>query len=417
MSNCYIFLVFFVFSFIAVADWPQFLGPDRTGQVMDSSLTDDLVTRAPKELWTVSVGEGFGGAAISKGDVFILDRENDENDIIRCIELKSGNKKWSRRYKNEGRFSHNGSRSIPAVDDKYVFTIGCMGDVVCANRKDGVIIWKKNLRTDWGSSPESWGYGQSPVLYKDMIIFAPLSKSAGVVALEKSTGKQLWKTKDVGKKDGYASPIITKLLGQEMLVQQSSDAVVGLNPSTGKLLWSYGKYHVRWAIPAPVNVGGDRLFLSGGYGAGSAMIQLSKKGSKIVIAEVFRMNKKGSQIHAPLFYKGHLYANFNENDNLKKRSTKQGLTCIDLKGNIKWNTADKPNLNRGNVIMVNNYLIALDGDTGELIYSIANSVRYREISRHKVLIGKGKKIWSPMALVGGFLVLRDQNELKCLKIY
>jgi outer membrane protein assembly factor BamB len=104
MNKCCIFLSICVFSFSAFADWPQFLGADRTGKVVDSKLTGSLGGHSPKELWKISVGEGFGGAAISKGDVFILDRENDENDIIRCIDLKSGKENWSTKYKSEGRF-------------------------------------------------------------------------------------------------------------------------------------------------------------------------------------------------------------------------------------------------------------------------------------------------------------------------
>ena len=102
--------------------------------------------KGPKEIWAVSVGEGFGGAAVSKGEVFILDRVDDTFDVVRCMDLKSGKDKWATKYENEGRFSHNGSRSIPAVDDKYVFTMGCMGDVVCVDRKLGKIIWQKNSR-------------------------------------------------------------------------------------------------------------------------------------------------------------------------------------------------------------------------------------------------------------------------------
>ncbi len=416
MRYLLLFTVFSLLSFTIFADWPQFLGPDRTGAIIDKNFKGTFGS-GPKEVWAVSVGEGFGGAAVSKGEVFILDRVDDTYDVVRCMDLKTGKDKWATKYENEGRFSHNGSRSIPAVDDKYVFTMGCMGDVVCADRKTGKILWQKNLRKDWKSKPENWGFGQSPIIYKETVIFAPLSDQAGVTALNKSDGKEVWKTADIGKKDGYSSPFLTTLLGTTMLIQQSSDTVSGMNPDTGKILWSYKGYKVSWAIPAPVKVADDMLFVSGGYGAGSVMIKLSGSGSSFAVKELYRMKKKGSQLHAPLLHDGYLYANFNENDNLKKKSTKQGLTCIDLKGNIKWNTGDKPNLNRGNVILINNYLVALDGDTGELILSEANPEKYKEISRHKVLEGKGKKIWAPMAFVEGMLVIRDQNQMKCLKIY
>ena len=113
----------------------------------------------------------------------------------------------------------------------------------------------------------------------------------------------------------------------------------------------------------------------------------------------------------------YIYANCNENANLKKRVEKQGLTCFDLKGKTVWKTADNPNLNRGNVIMINDYLVIMDGDTGELYLSKASPKGFKQISKHKVLQGAGKNIWGPMAYSGGLLIVRDQNEMKCLKIY
>lgn len=395
-------------------DWPQFLGPDRTGTIKDAKFKGSLGSLS--EVWSIKLGAGFGGAATSGGEAFVLDRDDNDNDIVKCINIADGKVKWSNSYKNPGRFGYPGSRSIPAVDDKYVFTMGSVGDVVCTDRKSGKTVWKKDLKKDYGSKPESWGFGQSPLLYGDTVIFAPLS-SKGVVALNKATGNTVWESKEIGSKDGYASPLLTKFLNQEMILQQCSDAVAGLDPKTGKIIWEWKGYSVKWSIPAPVVVDQNTLFLTGGYGAGSVLINVTKSGSSYNVKEVFRLKKTGSQIHAPIVHDKHIYANFNENDNLKKRGDKQGLTCIDLKGNTKWKTGDKPNLNRGSVILINENLLALDGETGELILSVASPSGYKEISRKKVLTGKGENIWAPICYTGGLLIVRDQNEMKCLKIY
>ncbi|MCM8527361.1 MAG: PQQ-like beta-propeller repeat protein [Lentisphaeraceae bacterium] len=412
-----------IFSVLALAllssttwanDWPQFLGPTRTGTIKDPKFKGSLGSL--KEMWTIDLGAGFGGAATSGSEAFVLDRDDDDNDIVKCIDIASGKIKWQNKYTNPGRFGYPGSRSIPAVDDKYVFTMGSIGDVVCTDRKTGKTLWRKDLKKDYGSKPENWGFGQSPLLYGDTVIFAPLTKT-GVVALKKSDGSKVWESEEIGKNDGYASPLLTTFLKQEMIIQQASDAVVGLDPKTGKKIWGWEGYSVKWAIPAPVVVDQNTLFITGGYGAGSVMINVTKSGSNYKVKELFRLKKTGSQIHAPILFEKHIYANFNENDNLKKRGEKQGLTCIDLKGKTKWKTGEKPNLNRGSVILINDCLLALDGDTGELILSKANSSSYKEISRKKVLTGKGKNIWSPICYTGGLLIVRDQNQMKCLKIY
>ena len=396
-------------------DWPQFLGPTRTGTIKDANFKGSLGSL--KEVWSMDVGVGFGGAVSSKGEAFILDRDDDDNDIIKCIDVATGKMKWENKYKKEGRFGFPGSRSMPAVDDKYVFTLGSIGDLVCTDRKTGETVWRKDVIKDYKLEPSPWGFGQSPLLYKDFVIFAPL-KDKGVVALKKSTGETVWESEELTTgKLAYTSPLLTKFLGQTMVIQQSNEAVVGLNPDTGKEIWSWDGYYCKWAIPAPVIIDQNTMFLTGAYKAGSVMIKVTKSGSRYVVKEQFRLKKNGAHIHAPIFHNNHIYGNFNTNENLKKREEKQGLTCIDLNGNTKWKTGENPNLSRGSVILINDFLLALDGDTGELILSKANSTKYQEISRKKVLEGNRKNIWSPICYIGGLLIVRDQNQMKCLKIY
>ena len=136
-------------------DWPQFLGPDRTGTIKDSNFKGSLGSL--KEMWSIDLGSGFGGAVTSKGEAFVLDRDDDDNDLVKCIDIASGKVKWTNKYKNPGRFGYPGSRSMPAVDDKYVFTMGSVGDVVCTDRKTGKTVWKKDLKKDYGSKPEKLG--------------------------------------------------------------------------------------------------------------------------------------------------------------------------------------------------------------------------------------------------------------------
>ncbi|MCM8541985.1 MAG: PQQ-like beta-propeller repeat protein [Lentisphaeraceae bacterium] len=396
-------------------DWPQFLGPDRTGVIKDANFKGSLGDL--KEMWSMKVGVGFGGAVTSNGEAFILDRDDDDNDILKCIDIANGKIKWENKYKAPGRFGYPGSRSMPSVDDKHVFTLGSIGDLVCTDRKTGKMVWRKDIKKDYGIAPPPWGFGQSPLLYKDMVIFAPM-KNKGVVALKKSNGVTVWESAGMTDgKLGYSSPLLTEFLGQTMIIQQSNEAIVGLNPETGKKIWGWDGYYCKWTIPAPVVVDQNTLFITGAYGAGSVMIQVTKSASGFSVKELFRHKKNGAHIHAPIVYEKHIYGNFNNKENMGKRAEKQGLTCLDLEGNTKWKTGDKPNLSRGSVILVNDYLIALDGDTGELILSKANPNKYQEISRKKVLIGNRKNIWSPICYSAGLLIVRDQHEMKCLKIY
>ena len=398
----------------SMENWPQFLGPNRSGQVNDEKFKP--WSSPLKTNWSASVGEGFGGAIIDSGEVFILDREDSESDLIKCLDFKTGKLKWAYKYKSEGRFGFNGTRSVPSTDEHSVFTIGCMGNILGINRKTGKKIWERNLIEDWQAPSPPWGFGSSPFLYKNLCIVAPLGK-VGIVALSKETGETVWTSNAIGENAGYSSPVLHTLLDQTMLFQMSGDKLSAVNPDTGQEIFNWSGYNVKRAIPAPVKISDNQIFITGGYGQGSVMLKLKKDGSSITVSEEFRIKKIGSQIHAPIFKDGYIYGNFNENDNLKKRAKKQGLTCFDMKGKMMWNTGEKPNLDRGSVIMINNYLIALDGKTGELILSEANPNSYNELIRQKVFGENGDKIWAPIAYSKGKLIIRDQKEIKCLEVY
>jgi len=407
--------VLFTSSLSSIAnDWPQLLGPNRNAYFEDPKFTGNLNV---SEIWSQPVGEGFGGAAISNNLVYILDRKDDELDIVKCWELKTGKIKWKYEYKSEARFGFNGSRSVPSIDDKNVYTIGVLGHITCLDKLTGKLKWQRNLASDWGAVPPPWGFGSSPFIYDNMCIVAPLSENEGIVALNTSTGKTIWKSNPFGSAPGYSSPVHHEILGKDMIVQMSSDAMAGFDPKTGKELWRWEGYSVKRAIPAPLKISDNKLFITGGYGSGSVMLKLEEKSGKITPTVDFSIEKKGAQIHVPILKDNYLYANFNENDNLKKRADKQGLTCIDLKGNILWNTGAEPNYNRGSLIMINQWIIALEGLTGELIVSEANPKAYREIYKKKHLNGQGGNIWAPLSYSAGLLIIRDQNEIKCLKLY
>ncbi len=120
-------------------DWHQFLGPNRTGSISDPKFKGSLGNL--EEKWSINLGSGFGGAVTSKDEFFVLDRNDEDEDIVKCFDLTTAKLKWENKYKNPGQFSYPGSRSLPAVDEIFVFTIGSIGDVVCTDRETGAKIW------------------------------------------------------------------------------------------------------------------------------------------------------------------------------------------------------------------------------------------------------------------------------------
>lgn len=415
MISMRVFLILISLSpFLSANEWPQLLGPNRNAYIEDPDFKGNVNL---SELWSHPAGEGFGSTAVSNNRVYILDRENDEEDVIKCLELMTGKLIWQYKYSSPARFGFNGSRSVPSVDDKNVYAIGVLGHVSCLDKLSGKLKWQRNLAKDWGAVAPPWGFGSSPLIYNNMCIVAPLSESTGIVALNAESGKTVWQSKPFGTAPGYSSPVHHEMLGKDMIIQMSGDAIAACEPETGSELWRWEGYSVKRAIPAPTKISNSKLFITGGYESGSVMLNLEEKSGKIIPTVDFSIEKKGSQIHVPILKDNYLYANFNENDNLKKRAEKQGLTCLDLNGKILWKTGEEPNLDRGNIILVNKWIIALEGLKGELIISEANPGAYKEVYRKKVLEGKGGNIWAPIAYSKGLIIIRDQNEIKCFKLY
>jgi outer membrane protein assembly factor BamB len=390
------------------ADWPQFLGPNRNGCLPDAKIPQSWPQGGPKVLWTVPLGEGFGGPSIQGGKVYVLDRINNAQEVLRCLNLSDGKEQWKFSYEAPGKFSYNGSRQVPTVGSMHVFSIGAFGHLYCVDKTTHRLAWNKNLLQEYGGKRPKWAVAQAPVLYKDLVIVAPLGKSAGVVAFRQATGETVWKSQPLGKME-YSSPFVTTVGGVEQIVMLSQQArISGVDIKTGKILWTYGKYKCSIPIAPPTPIGDGRFFLTEGYNAGSAMFKVEKNGGGFSVSELFREKALGSQTHPAILYKDHLYLCCNTNNK------HDGLVCMNLQGNVKWKTDKSPNFDRGNSILLGDVMLIMEGRKGTLHMVKPGPAGYKEITRAQVL--KGPKVWAPMAYSDGRLVCRDQRQMKCLSL-
>lgn len=393
----------------ARGDWPQFGGPDRNGISPETGMARAWPAEGPKELWKVSLGVGFGPPAIQGGKVYILDRQDDKQDVLRCLDLQTGKEEWTFAYDAPGNVQYNGSRTTPTVDDKYVFIVGPFGQFHCVDKATHQAVWKKDLIADFGGKRPEWGVAQSPLLIGEAVIVAPQSPTAGVVAYEKATGKLLWQSPAIGAMS-YTSPLATKIDGVEQIVMLSKDKVAGVDPNGGRLLWTYDGWKCAITIPCPTPIGDGRFFVTGGYKAGSAMFKVTREGDAFAAATLWDSNKCHSHLHNAILYKDHLYANGSG-----PYTPKIGMVCLSLDGKLMWDTGKTPGFEMGSLLMAADGLIyAMDGAKGILRLIEASPDGYKQLAEAQILAGK--EIWAPMALSDGKLVLRDQTQLKCLQV-
>ena len=408
-KNCWLAgLVVLVISESVLADWPQLLGPNRNGKSSEQGLLRSWPAEGPPVLWTVDVGIGFSQPAIRDGRVFLMDRIGDEGDALRVFKLENGQELWSYKYDAPGRTSHNGSRAAPAVDGRYVIIGGPFGQIHCVDRETHQPRWVKHFIEDYDSPVPGWGFGQSPLMYKNAVILAPLSERVSVTALDKASGKTIWESEPLGHM-AYASPMLATIDGIEQIIVTSVPTIAGIDADSGDVLWRYEGFHCGTPIANPVPIGDGRFFISGSYNSGSVMFRVSNRSGRFEVKELFRLPKHGTQIATPLLINNHLWCIGNTNN------TAHGFMCINLEGQILWQRGNSPSLDLGNMIAADGMIYLVGAKTGVIHLVNPNPEGYEELASMKLLNGDSN--CTPPALSDGKLVIRDQEQMKCLDIH
>jgi len=394
------------FDAIALAQIPA-LAPTGYEEV---KLANSWPDEGPQVLWSKDLGEGFAGAAVLDGRVYIIDYDQEnEADLIRCLSLDDGSDIWNYSYPVKIKRNHGMSRTVPAVTEKYVVTIGPKCHVTCLDSMTGDFKWMLDLVKDYGTTVPEWYAGQCPLIEDGKAIIAP-GGTALMMAVDCETGEIAWETPNLNKwKMTHSSIMPAEFMGEQMYIYCAGGGVVGVSAVDGSILWEYPGWKIRLAnVASPLVVGDGKIFLSGGYNSGAMMLQLTKEDEKIIAEEVFRLDSKvfGSEQQTPIFYNDHIYG---------IRPDKQ-LACLDLNGNVVW-TSSRTNRfgpqGLGPYSIADGKIFILDDD-GTLTLAEANTTGYVQLAQAKVL--EGPDAWAPMAFAAGRLIIRDMNKMICLDV-
>jgi outer membrane protein assembly factor BamB len=221
-----IIFVLLATSSVFAADWPQYLGPTRNAVSSEKGLMKSWPAEGPKVLWTVPLGEGFGGPAISEGKVYIYDRVENKTGILRCINLATGKEEWTFSFEATGTVDHNGSRSVPSIDGNRIYICDPFGNFHCLDKNTHKVLWQKNIWKDFGGADvPRWAIAQNPLIYQNMVIVASQTDNAGLVAYDKQTGNVIWKSAKLPGSAGYVSPTIVKIGGEDQVVMISAQGM------------------------------------------------------------------------------------------------------------------------------------------------------------------------------------------------
>jgi outer membrane protein assembly factor BamB len=396
-------------SLAANNDWPQWRGPNRDAVSPAVGLLTDWPEDGPPLLWTTKgLGRGMSSVAVANGRLFTMGKRDSKGVCLIALDAETGEEIWSAPLKAEG--DPNGT---PTIDGEHVFAIAHNGTLACAEAATGRVVWQKNFKNDFGSEEPNWGYSESPLIDGDVVVCTPGADDALIVALNKSTGDTVWKTSAPDEMKGrghggagYSSIVIGHGAGIRQYVQLVGNGVIGVSTADGKPLWGYNRIANDVAnIPTPI-VRDDYVFVSTGYGAGSALLRLEQTPGGVKVNEVyFRPGNKMQNHHGGMVLVGdHVYLGHGHN---------QGLPmCVELlTGKVAWGPVRGPGAESAAVIYADGHLyFRYQNAVMALIEATPEAYRLKASFR---LPSHLDNSWPHPVISNGRLYLRDQDVLMC----
>ena len=381
------------------ADWPQWLGPDRTGVSQETGFLKAWPQAGPGVVWKKNLGEGFSGISVANGRVFTMFAAGDDEFVI-CLNEESGAEIW--RVRTGGNFKEsqggNGPRSQPTVDGERVYVLGAEGWLYALNVENGERIWAVDLVDGLGGRFPRFGFSTSPLVEGDLLFVEAHTPPGTFLALHKDSGKLKWASQS--DLPSYSSPITLDLAGVRQVVYFSGEAAVGLSPVDGTLYWRFPwrtSYDLN--IATPVFVPPDQIFISSGYDHGAALLRIEAGSSGIAAARVWENRRMKNHFGTSVLIGDYIYGFDNAI-----------LKCIEARtGKEQWKHRG---YGKGSLIYADGHLIILS-DNGRLALAMASPEGFQEKAGVQVLTGRS---WTGPTLANGRVFVRDMRKIVCLDL-
>jgi len=380
----------------AAADWPQWQGPDRTGISKETGLLKQWPASGPPQVWTAAdLGRGYGSMAVVGERVYVQGMKGG-NSIVSALNRADGKPAWSKAL---GPASDNdqgsGPRGTPTVDGDRLYVLTENGDLHCL-KTDGSAVWHRNILSDFRGRQLRWLISESPLVDGDAVIVSPGGNGAGMVKLDKMTGKTLWTSKDLSDPAGYSSPIVADVQGVRTYMTLTSNAGVGVRASDGKLMWHYERAANGTAnITTPVFFD-NKVFYTSAYDTGGGLVGLTAQNGAVTAKEIYFTRNMKNHHGGVVLVNGYLYG---FNDSI--------LTCLEFAtGNPVWRDRS---VGKGSVAFADGNLY-IQGENNVVGLAEASPAGYKEKGRFSIP-DKGLPSWAHPVVSGGRLYVRNQDTL------
>jgi outer membrane protein assembly factor BamB len=340
------------------------------------------------------------------------------SDALRCFSLETGEELWRRWYRVPMKRNHGFSRTIPAVGDGYLVTIGPEGHVMCCDPLTGDMKWSLDMQKTYNSEVPFWYTGQCPLVVDGELVLAPAGDTTLLTGLDVMTGEVKWATPNSVKfKMSHSSVMPMTIDGKKMFVYIGVGGVVGVSAEKadiGKLLWSESKWQPSVVAPSPLQASNNQIFLVAGYGTGGAMLRVERSGNtwKTAITDQYKPSEGlASEQQTPILY-DNMIISVMPKDGGGNRGKLVCYSPNDLHSPL-WTSAADERFGLGPYIVINNNIFVFKEDGELYVYEIRGQ---NMTLKKKQRIMEGVDAWGPLAYSDGRLILRDDHTVKCIKI-
>lgn len=392
---------------IHAEDWPSFLGKNRNGKSPETSLVDSFPQSGPEIRWRVPGGVGMS-AVVVQGQYAVTSWNAQGKQWLVALDAATGKLQWRTdmgpAYKNP---MGDGPRATPSITGDKVYAYSGEGILTAVDLQSGKLAWQKDVMQELSAKPSEYGMSCSPLVIDDRVIVHAGADAAAVVALATNDGKILWKSGSGHA--GYSSPVLMDIAGAKQIVSFSGTAVTGIDPDSGKALWSYPfetDYGCNTASPVSVDGG---VFISSGENHGAVLLDIKKENGTYSVSERWKsLDSKSvmrNEWQTSIVIGDYLYGF----DNVGAAGPVSHFSCIEAKtGKAVW---QKSRFGKGNLVYADSkfWLTTIEG---ELVIARADEKGMQELSRISLL----DKNRQTLSIANGYGYLRDDNEVVCIRL-
>jgi outer membrane protein assembly factor BamB len=386
--------------------WTQWGGPHRNFQTEASGIKDTWPAAGPRVMWKRPLGEGYSGTSVENGVLYTMYGKPRE-EVVLAADAESGKTLWEHStamtFQSDAPEMGNGPYSTPLIVGTRLFTTGVDGRLQCLDKKSGKVLWTQQLWTDHQGSRLAYGYASSPIAFRETVVVPVGGRGKSIMAFQQADGKIAWSRHDFG--NVYSSPILIDVGGLEQLALVMDGAIVGVNPHNGDLQWQApfrADYSIAVATPlwGPDNL----MFVSAEYNAGAKVLELRRSGQQTSATELWSSNRlrlhhgNAMRVGEAIYFSS------------GGKGSQAILSAVDARsGKILW---QERSIEKATFVWADRKLITLD-QAGTLMIAYPSPQGFKIAAKADMLTSLS---WTPPALVGTRLYLRDRKTLMAVDL-